>query len=65
MAWFCWLNYSNEKEINNAAFIICEIFSKYNVMNGSNEILSKLLDQTTIDKFFEHLKSDVIIFDCW
>lgn len=47
------------QEINNAAFIICEIFSKYNSMNGSVGILSKLLDQSSIDKFFEYLRSDV------
>lgn len=45
--------------INNAAYLICEVFGKYNTMHNCNEILKELMEKTTIDYFFEVLRQDV------
>jgi len=45
------------EEINNAAYLICEVFGKYNSMHASTEILKNLLDRSTIDYFFSILKA--------
>ena len=47
------------EEINNAAFLICEVFGKYNTMHNSQETLQKLLDRETISYFFDLFKSEV------
>lgn len=45
------------EDINNAAFLICEVFGKYNTMHCSQETLQKILDKETILYFFELFKS--------
>lgn len=45
------------EEINNAAYLICEVFGKYNTMHCSHEILQNLLEKPAIDYFFDILKS--------
>jgi hypothetical protein len=52
------LNEINDlEEINNASFLIGEVFVKYNTMNGSQEILNHLLEDKTIEKFFDILQA--------
>jgi len=45
------------EEINNTAYLICEVFSKYNSMHNSHEILNNLLEKSVIDYFFQTLKT--------
>lgn len=42
--------------INNAAYLICETFGKYNTMHHGREVLSSLLDEVTISYFFSVLQ---------
>jgi len=46
--------------INNAAYLICETFGKYNTMHHGREVLSSLLDEVTISYFFSVLQIKVI-----
>jgi len=48
---------SDIEEINNTAYLICEVFGKYNTMHCSHEILQNLLEKPAIDYFFDILKS--------
>lgn len=50
--------------INNAAYLICEVFGKYNTMHNCNEILKELMDKTTIDTLFEILRRDNTASSC-
>jgi hypothetical protein len=50
--------------INNAAYLICEVFGKYNTMHNCNEILKELMDKTTIDNFFEIMRQDSTASSC-
>lgn len=45
------------EEINNTAYLLCEVLGKYNTMHCSQEILQNLLETSTIDYFFELLKT--------
>jgi len=45
------------EEINNTAYLICEVFGKYNTMHCSHEILQNLLEKPSIDYFFTILKT--------
>jgi len=48
----------NEIEtINNAAYLVCETFGKYNTMHCEKEVLGSLLDEQTINYFFSILQA--------
>lgn len=47
------------EEINNSAYLICEVFGKYNTMHGSQEVLGKILERPVIDSLFETLAKKV------
>jgi hypothetical protein len=49
------------EEINNSAYLICEVFGKYNTMHGSHEVLGKILERPVIDSLFETLAKKVYI----
>jgi len=55
---------SDIEEINNTAYLICEVLGKYNTMHCSHEILQNLLERTTIDYFFELLKTKDSVTCC-
>ena len=46
------------EEINNTAFLVCEVFGKYNSMHNSHETLKTLLERDSIDYLFKVLKSN-------
>jgi len=55
---------SDIEEINNTAYLICEVLGKYNTMHCSHEILQNLLERSTIDYFFELLKTKDSVTCC-
>jgi len=50
--------------INNAAYLICEIFGKYNTMHCGREVLSSLLTDQTISYFFGILEARNSVSSC-
>jgi hypothetical protein len=45
--------------INNSAYLICEVFGKYNSMHNPTAILQGLLEKSTIDFLFQVMRQDV------
>jgi len=45
------------EEVNNISTIICDILSKQNSMNGSQEILTNIFDEKTVATLFECLNT--------
>lgn len=50
--------------INNSAYLICEVFGKYNSMHNPNEILKGLLERSTIEFLFEIMRADSTASSC-
>lgn len=46
---------SDVEGINNSAYLICEVFGKYNVMHGTQEVLGKLLESSVIENLYRIL----------
>jgi serine/threonine-protein phosphatase 6 regulatory subunit 3 len=55
---------NDHETINNSAYLICEVFGKFNIMHCGHEILMTLLDRVTINHFFEILNTNNATSSC-